>query len=198
MRIRLARVPKDLAPVLVSVAAEGDYRALTRVLEERIHALLTELAERRRSSPGHAARHAPTETPRWLIPDVATSSSTVKDARARLANLEATRLEIQSSIADGKRVLDAVGRRGFLLARSASTKDLIPRGDIERAWTSQILGARAKLLALPGLLGARLNHAALLRGIPAVSDALDDAITEVLSELPTPTLGTARAASRKK
>ncbi len=64
-------------------------------------------------------------------------------------------------------------------------RDLLPRADVERIWSSEVSAVRTRLMALPVTLADQLHRAAL-RGVPAVEKVLEDAVHDVLIELADP------------
>lgn len=62
-------------------------------------------------------------------------------------------------------------------------KELLPRAEVEKAWSAEVAAVRARLLSWPQTLTDRVHRAATLTGLPGVERVLQDAVREVLIEL---------------
>lgn len=65
-------------------------------------------------------------------------------------------------------------------------RDLLPREEVEKAWSAEVSAVRTKLLAWPATLADRLHRAATTDGVAGVEQALNDAVRDVLRELADP------------
>jgi phage terminase Nu1 subunit (DNA packaging protein) len=65
----------------------------------------------------------------------------------------------------------------------AREKELLPRAEVERAWSALVAAVRAKLLAVPAAHADRVHRAATLEGLPGVERALQEGIRDVLREM---------------
>ncbi len=70
-----------------------------------------------------------------------------------------------------------------LQTRMMRARDLLPREEVERAWTAEVAAVRAKLLAWPATLADQVHRAAVLDGLGGVERVLNEAIRNVLREL---------------
>jgi len=62
-------------------------------------------------------------------------------------------------------------------------RTLLPADEVERAWSAEVTGVRAKLLALPTTFSDRLFRAATLEGLAGVERMLQAAVHDVLRQL---------------
>ena len=61
-------------------------------------------------------------------------------------------------------------------------RELLPAADVERAWSAEIAGVRAKLLALPTTYADRIYRAATLDKLAGVEKTLQAAVYDVLRQ----------------
>lgn len=66
---------------------------------------------------------------------------------------------------------------------AARAKTLLPADEVDRLWTTELMAARAKFLALPQAYADRLARAVTLRGVAGAEAAIRDMVEEVLREL---------------
>lgn len=89
-------------------------------------------------------------------------------------------------------ILDAVQERArkdraqSLLAEQTlaiRARDLVPKDEVERAWSAEVAAVRTKLLAWPSTLSNRVFRAGTLDGLEGVERELQSAVEEALNEL---------------
>ena len=68
----------------------------------------------------------------------------------------------------------------------ARSRELLPRGEVEKVWAAEVAAVRTKLLALPTILADQVHRAAVLEGVDGVEAVLQTAILDVLTELAAP------------
>jgi phage terminase Nu1 subunit (DNA packaging protein) len=66
---------------------------------------------------------------------------------------------------------------------AARTRQLLPREEVEKAWSGLVAAVRTKLLALPPALADQVHQTALLDGVDGVEQVLQAAVLDVLREL---------------
>lgn len=76
-------------------------------------------------------------------------------------------------------------------------RDLVPRDEVEKAWTAEVAAVRAKLLSWPATISDRLHREATLNGLAGVELVVKDAVEELLLELSAPA-APAKRTTRKK
>lgn len=65
-------------------------------------------------------------------------------------------------------------------------KELLPRVDVEKAWSAETSAVRTKLLSWPTTIADKVHRAGTLNGVAGVEAALRDAVEDVLRELADP------------
>lgn len=65
-------------------------------------------------------------------------------------------------------------------------RELLPRAEVERVWSSEVAAVRTKLLAIPQAYADRAHRAATLEGVIGVEQVLRDAVVDALRELSDP------------
>lgn len=65
-------------------------------------------------------------------------------------------------------------------------RELVPRVEVERVWSSEVAAVRTKLLAIPQAYADRVHRAATLEGLIGVEQVLKDAVVDALRELSDP------------
>jgi hypothetical protein len=61
--------------------------------------------------------------------------------------------------------------------------ELLPRVEVERAWESEIIAVRTKLLQIPPTFADRVYQAAMGEGVGGVERILAESVNDVLREL---------------
>lgn len=61
-------------------------------------------------------------------------------------------------------------------------RQLLPRDEVERVWTAEVMAVRAAVLSWPQTLVDRLHGAATLEGRPGIERELDTAVRQLLTE----------------
>jgi phage terminase Nu1 subunit (DNA packaging protein) len=80
----------------------------------------------------------------------------------------------------------------------ARALDLLPRAEVEKAWSAEVAAVRAKLLALPQTLADRVFRAGTLEGLEGVERVLEDAVRDTLRELSDPGRDVEESAERSR
>ena len=77
-------------------------------------------------------------------------------------------------------------------------RELVPRAEVEKAWTAEVSAVRAKLLSWPTTLSDRLYREGKLNGASGVELTLKDAVYDLLLELAGSRSETKAKSTRKK
>lgn len=116
-------------------------------------------------------------------------------------------LAVREEVAESGNALDLAQERArkehwqALLAEQlhkTRERDLLPRADVEKAWTAEVAAVRTKLLAWATTLADRVTRAATLEAEPGVERVLGEAVREVLRELAGGGEGAAVSGSSRK
>lgn len=68
-------------------------------------------------------------------------------------------------------------------------RELLPREEVERAWSARIAATRTKLLAWSITVADKAHRAAALEGLPGVERVLEEEVHQILRELAEPGFG---------
>lgn len=131
-------------------------------------------------------------------------------SRYNLTDVQAWRAARDAEAAKGDGPLDPVQERAkkerwqALLAEQtfkARERELLPKAEVEKAWSAEVAAVRAILLALPTALSDRVHRASTRDGVVGVERELHVGIRDALRELAAPPAAdtpTSKSPRRKK
>lgn len=155
IRMRLNRIPMELAAGLVT-AAQAGVSEVDRFLTERVRAILYELAGWKGGKP---PKESAPQRPRAVRVNPARS---LPAARARVARSEAARIVLKERVAAGA---------------------LLPVEQVERTWEGRVQAVRTSMLNWPVTLSDQIHRAVRMQGRAGVEDVLSDAVAKALREM---------------